>query len=241
MSAARSERFLSIARRYAARRVSRDLDGFEAAGLRETAELASRRPVLLVANHVAWWDSFVCLLIDRALGTEGYALMEEANLRRLPFFSWVGAIPLDPARPARGLRLGGRLLDRPGRAVWVFAQGEQRPAHLRPLGFAGGVELLARLAPDAALVPVALQYAFLESQRPAAFASLGPPVSSGSEPGGLTQRLEAAVADQLEQIDGRLRGDGAGFEAVVPRRGGPPEAGAGARLLAALRPPVRRG
>lgn len=225
--------FLGLARRYARRRVARELDGLVVAGLDAAREAVRAAPVILAANHVAWWDVFLLVLLDEALGTDGFALMDQGNLARLRFFGWLGAIPLDVRRPLGGLRVAARLLDRPGRAVWIFPQGRQRPAHLRPLGFASGVATLTRLAPAATVIPVGVTYAFRESPHPAALVSLGRP--RRSDPGrypGIVAEVEGAVEAELSRIDGHLRGRPAGFDALIAPRGAGAPAGLGSRLLA---------
>jgi 1-acyl-sn-glycerol-3-phosphate acyltransferase len=230
----RSPWFLGLVRRYARRTVARELDGLMVDGLERTRLEAARRPVILAANHVAWWDPFLLVTLDEALGTEGHALMDAANLDRLRFFSRIGCVPIDAANPRPGLRDAARLLDRPGRTLWIFPQGRLRPAHLRPLDFRGGVQLLARQAPQAAVVPVGVQYAFGEGRYPAAYAAFGAPLEAsavGARDG--LGRLEAAVAERLARIDRHLAGEGE-METLVAGRGGRADEGAGARLLSAL-------
>lgn len=227
----RSPRLLALARRYARRRIARGLDGLYVAGLEAAREEARRAPVVLAANHVGWWDSFLVVALDQALGTEGYALMDAASIRRLPFFARLGALPIDRGESATwraGMREGAARLDRPGRALWIFPQGEHRPAHLRPLGFAGGIGVLARLAPHARIVPVAIQYAWRERPVPAAYADLGPALDArGLAPGA----VEAAVEAGLARIDRALAGAAPPPSALVEGRGGSPERGLGARLI----------
>jgi 1-acyl-sn-glycerol-3-phosphate acyltransferase len=231
----RSPAFLRITRPYVRRRLSRGLDGLYAAGVDAARDVARTRPVILAANHVGWWDSFLVVALDEALGTEGYALMDAESVRRLPFFARLGALPLDRSGTSTaraGLREAAAKLDRAGRALWIFPQGHHRPAHLRPLGFQGGVSLLARLAPDAAVVPIAFQYAWGEQPAPAAWAHLGTPVDAR----GLdVARLERAVEDGLARIDAALAGTEPAFPALVRPRVRSPEGGIGARLLGGRR------
>ncbi len=239
--------FLLLARRYARRRLARSLDGLRAAGVEEARRAAREGPVILAANHVCWWDPFLVVALDEALGTEGYALMDAAGLRGLPFFARLGAIPLDRASPARmraGLRAAAALLDRPGRAVWMFPQGRLRPAHLRPLELHPGIGLLARLAPRAAVVPVAFQYAFSEQPAPMALARFGapvPPETAAGPHGG--ERLERALEAALDGIDAALAGAAPPLPVLVPSRLRRADAGVGSRLLGRWGAPgeARRG
>ncbi len=232
---ARTPWFLAVARRYVRRRLAHGLDGFRAAGLDRARQAAAAGPVILAANHVSWWDPFLVVALDEALGTEGYALMDAGNLGGLPFFARLGAIPLDRSTPARlraGLRAGAALLDRPGRAVWMFPQGRLRPAHLRPLGIHPGIALLARLAPGASVVPIAFQYAFGEHPAPSALAWLGEPIPPriAASPEG-TALLEIAMEAGLREIDAALAGDAPPMPELVRSRLRRPDEGLGSRVL----------
>ena len=227
----RSPWFLALARRYARRRLARGLDGLYVAGLDAARAEARRRPIILAANHVGWWDSFLVVAVDEALGTEGYALMDAESIRRLPFFARLGALPLERgghASTRAGLTLAAEKVDRPGRALWMFPQGRHRPAHLRPLGFEGGIRLLARRIPDASIIPTAIQYAWREQPGPAAFVHLGAALPAAEL---TTERIESAVEHGLGEIDAMLAGQRAPFPALVRGRTRTPERGVGARLL----------
>ena len=136
--------FFSLARRYVRRKFARSFDGIHVAGLEQARALVAREPLILAATHVAWWDALFAIAMADLLGGESYCLMDADNLRRLPFFGWVGAVPLDRSSPKRALRdmkAAATLLDRPGRVLWIFPQGRQRPSHLRPLDLQPGRSL----------------------------------------------------------------------------------------------------
>jgi len=222
---------LSLARRYARRRARRELDGVWVAGLDEARALAAAGPVIFAATHVSWWDAFMVVLADTALGTTSHCLMDAENLARLPFFGWIGAIPIDRSGGSKaraGLRRAAELTAAPHAALWIFPQGRQRPAHLRPLGLQPGVELLARLC-KAPVVPVSLSYQFREGERPAALLRFGAPLSGG----GLAE-LEGALIAGLDEIDSFVdQGPAAApaFSALVSGPAAPSQDGLGARIL----------
>ena len=204
----RREAFLRLARPYARRRVARGLDGLWVSGLAEARAALAQRPLIFVANHVAWWDALLLLPLDEALGGLGWAVMDSRNLRRLRFLGWVGALPLDRSSPDRSrdcLQSCAALLDRPGRAMWIFPQGRQRPAHLRPLDLRPGLQTLhATSAVD--LVAVSIDYVFLERARPAAVVRFSAPISGrdvGAE--ALLPAVEDAILDGLAIIDDAVR------------------------------------
>lgn len=240
--------FLAVARRYARRRVGRGLDGLWVAGLDEARAALSDRPLIFAANHVAWWDVLLLVVLDEALGGLGWALMDSRNLRGLPFLGWLGALPLDRSSPDRGsqcLRNSVELLDRPGRALWIFPQGRQRPAHLRPLDLKRGLQTMHDHNP-ADVVAVSLNYVFLERNRPAAIVRFAPPIRTAvGKP--LLPAVNSALLDGLAAIDTasiaatdgrRARTDPRhplpGFTALVRPAGWSAESGLGSRALQAL-------
>lgn len=230
---ARSRTALALARPYIRRRLRRAFDGLFVEGLESARELAARQPLLVAANHVCWWDALTILAIDEPLGIESHCLMDAENLRRMPFFGWVGAVSLDrrsPRSSVRDLAAATRALDRAGRSLWIFPQGRQRPAHIRPLGLEPGVAWLANRT-GAAVLPLSLNYLFREAPQPTIVASFGrplaPPGRSSREKATWLLDLERALIQGLERGD-RFAMSGTGsFEALVaPRRStGVPAAG----------------
>ncbi len=196
--------FLHHARRYARRRIAHGLDGLWVSGLDECRSALADRPLLFAANHVAWWDPLLLLVLDEALGGVGWAVMDAENLRKLPFLGWVGALPLDRSssdHSRRCLEASAALLDRPGRSLWIFPQGRQRPGHLRPLDLKPGMQILhASRAVD--VVAVSVNYVFLETDGPAAVVRFSAPMP-GAEVAGhaLLPAVESAMLDGLAAID----------------------------------------
>ncbi|MCA9653923.1 MAG: lysophospholipid acyltransferase family protein, partial [Myxococcales bacterium] len=170
---------------------------------REHLQQALRRgPVLVVSNHSSWWDPIVALVLStRIVPSDAHALMEAANLRRRPFFALVGAFGVDRGSRrdgARAVRHAVSLLDRPGRLVWIFPQGEERPLHERPLVFHPGAARVAERAPAATVLPVALAYAFGAREAPELLVSIGAPLPAEGSAARARDAQAAAVLAELE-------------------------------------------
>jgi len=184
------------------RRLRRTFD-VRVAGLAEVTEVARAHPIVLLANHTSWWDALVALVVSaRVLQLDAFALMESDNLQRLRFFGLAGAVGFhrgDPRDGARVIRHGAALLDRPGRALWIFPQGEQRPATELPRFQGGGVRI-ARLA-GAWIVPVALRYGFGTGPRPELSVACGRPLPpDAADP---NEQACADVTRLLAELDAR--------------------------------------
>ncbi len=187
--------------------------GFERVGVRGLSNLTDalrEGPVVIVSNHVCWWDPLVALWVTARLAPhDSHAMMDAANLTKLPFFGLVGAFGVDRTNPSDGaaaMRYAARLLSEPGRSVWIFPQGAERPSTQRPLGFLRGSAEIARVA-KARTVPLALRYEFRGTERPHLFVDVGEafePVRNVEEGRLLHERR---VTDGLDRIDAALRAD----------------------------------
>src|SRR5262249_12927293 len=85
-------------------------------------------PLLAVANHPSWWDGYIALALSRHYGRARYLMVDEAQLRRYPFFAWAGCFSVDrndPRETARSLSYAANLLaTERAPLLWLFPQGE---------------------------------------------------------------------------------------------------------------------
>jgi 1-acyl-sn-glycerol-3-phosphate acyltransferase len=176
-------------------------------------------PLVVAAQHVAWWDPIVLFHLSRTrFDGVHYTMMEEANLARLRFFGRLGAFGID--RSSRGETLAAARyalarLAEPGARVWVFPQGRLAPADVRPLGCEPGAAWLAAHA-RVPVVAVALRYEFLDAQFPQAFVSFGPPRLVEALSPDPVDALLTAEADTLR--DAIIRRDLSSFDLAVRGR-----------------------
>lgn len=193
---------------HARKRLTESFGAVRIAGLDRARAALERGPVVAVSNHTSWWDPLVILwLTEEVLRADCYAMMDARNLRRLPFFGLVGAFGVeldDPRDGALAMRYAVKLLDRPGRAVWVFAQGRERLVTARPLGFLRGAAEVSRVA-KAPSLPVAFRYEFGGEERPTLYVSVGDPIAPSRDVAALRDAQEAAVTALLDALDADLR------------------------------------
>lgn len=182
--------------------------------------LRGNRPLLLASNHVSWWDAFTLRELHRALRPDAplYTVMLESELRRFPFFRWLGAVGVEPGRPSSLLRcvrfLTARAAERRDLVVLFFPQGRIWPSHRRPLGFEGGAALLARTL-GAVVLPVAQHVEPLSRVRPTAMISVGEPLEAEEVEG----ELEGRVEEEADRILAFLARHGEAAARVWPRAG----------------------
>lgn len=188
-------------------------------GLHTLREAAREAPVLVIANHSSWWDPLVALWLGETQleGAETYGMMNADNLRRLRFFRWMGCFGVDRSSRrdgARATRYAIDLLRRRGNVVWVFPQGEEQPPHV-PLQFELGAAGIAKRAPAAHVVPVALAFVFEGDERPHVYVSIGAPLSTDDAADRDAQAH--AVDDERRRIQQELETRSAAFDVVLER------------------------
>jgi 1-acyl-sn-glycerol-3-phosphate acyltransferase len=161
-------------------------------------------PLLLVANHVSWWDGFALLDVRERIRPRApfRVVMTEAELRRFPFFRLLGCLPV-----REGSRVSIRTLLRTLGAirahdptsifVW-FPQGAIWPSFRRPLGFRRGIERVARRLAPVTVLPVGIHCEPLNRRRPTFFVSVGAPMDPALAAS--TAAIEAAVGTCLDGI-----------------------------------------
>lgn len=204
IEAKKSRWFTSWFTRHARRRIGDRFAAVWVHGIDATRDAARQSPLLVVCNHTSWWDSLLVLLLSREIGSDTYALMDARNLRRFRFFRRLGGFGAELDRPgdvARALRYAEGLLDQPGNAVWIFPQGVERPATVRPLGFHGGSAVLSSRARKARVVPLAIRLEFGRDEQPDVFLSFGAPVARQEHRRAEVAAQEQAVSAELDRIE----------------------------------------
>ena len=184
-------------------------------------------PLIFYLNHPSWWDGYMAHVLSRMVLADrfqSFGMMDERELRRFRFFTWIGAFSVNRQDARAALAsvayISRMLAERRDRALAIFPQGEITPNDRRPLTMFSGMAHVAQRAGGATLWPVALRYEFRGEQRPEVFIRAGPahPAPADYDTHALTadagQRLTAAcdalrdevMSGQLEAYRVLLRG-----------------------------------
>jgi len=162
-------------------------------------------PVILIPNHVSWWDGFFCFEVQNKLrpGSGIYSLMLESELKKFPILRKIGCFGMEPGNPASVRRAFTQFRDlvaiNPYRTLTFFPQGKITPLRQRPLGFLRGIETLAKMIGRVQYVPIGLHIEPMTSEKPTAFICTGKPFDSiNSDVNHKT--LEAEVTRLLDHV-----------------------------------------
>ena len=170
----------------------------------------ARTPRLVIyMNHPSWWDAAVIPVMLARLfpGRPGFAPIDERMTRRYAFMPRIGAfgVEQDSRRGAAlFLATAARALQRPDAILVITAQGRFVDARVRPLGLAPGLAHLIGHAPDAVLVPLAVDYPFWDERKPELLMRFGSPSRASDllplDPHGRTAALERALAATMDGL-----------------------------------------
>lgn len=166
-------------------------------------------PIVVYANHPAWWDAVLFIVLAGRLFPERacFAPIDAAMLRKYAIFGRIGAFGVDLASPrgaAAFLRESGAILADPGHALWVTPQGRFVDPRQRPLGLRPGIAHLAELAPEAWFLPLAIEYCFWNERGAEALVGFGSPLTARKllrhDRADRLTVLEAALTMALDQL-----------------------------------------
>ncbi len=187
-------------------------------------------PVIFCSTHTGWWDGYMTFVCNsRVFKHNGYLMMEEENLARYPFLTWVGVFGVDRHNPRAALAsieyIVEKLKNKQGASLWMFPQGTITHPDRRPLRLYGGVANIVRRLGLCAVVPVAMRYEFLMEQAPDAFIRIDAPLIFDIEEArlssqGINKRLEEALTATAGRLhDDVMSGRAEGYKRALGGRG----------------------
>lgn len=170
---------------------------------------AADGPLIVYSNHPAWWDAAVYVLAGARLfpAHESYAPIDRAMLARYGVLGRMGAFGIDLDSPRGGasfLAAASDILAGPTRVLWITAQGRFADCRERPLGLRPGIAHLPDIAPDALILPLAIEYAFWAERGAEACIAFGAPLRARDlldlPRAQRRERLEAELTRTLDRL-----------------------------------------
>ena len=191
------------------RRIRKTFSAVHIKNLERLQHAVDAGPTLVVSNHLCWWDPmFIIVIGHRLVRADAYAMMDAKNLQRLPFLGRIGGfgVELDNPRDSkRILKYTAGLLDAPGRLVWIFPQGEERPSTAPIDDFKRGAALVAAMARVPNIVPVGIRYEFRSLPAPEAYMAVGEPLPFDLNVKNGRAAQQEGVIKALREIDTFIR------------------------------------
>ena len=109
------------------------------------------RPVLLLQNHISWWDGFWALYLNMKIFHKKFHFMMLAEqLNKYWFFKYTGGYPVMKGTRSilETLDYTGKLLSDKNNLVLIFPQGEIQSLYQNRIRFENGVSKIIRDNPD---------------------------------------------------------------------------------------------
>jgi len=167
---------------YSRRLLKKHFTGFYRAN--DYPPVTEGRPLLILPNHISWWDGFFIDFVCRQFITrKPFLMMLEEQLRRYWFFQKVGAYSINPHLP-RGIMEAARytqdVLKDPNHFVIIYPQGEIEPFEKRPLTLKRGLQLFIKETPAAQVLPVGFRIQYYNQKHPAVIVRFGESLTAGA-------------------------------------------------------------
>src|SRR5947209_1482467 len=158
--------------------------------------LRSSGPLVVYLNHPSWWDPITCLQLALRLMPQRlhYAPIDAEALKQYPFFRKLGffGVQAGTLRGAREFVAAGEAILRDSKAcLWITAQGRFADVRERPVKLMTGITHF-----EIPVVPLALEYTFLEERNPIALARFGEALG----PRCSVAQLEKALTSCMDKI-----------------------------------------
>ncbi len=137
-------------------------------------------PLVIYANHSAWWDALVGLVLKDEFLSErrAFAPIDAAMLVRYQFFRKLGFFGVEQGT-RRGavqfLRNAKTILREPSSLLVITPQGRFADVRERPVRFAAGLGHLATRVERAVFLPMAVEFVFWEERLPEILVRFGEP------------------------------------------------------------------
>ncbi len=104
-------------------------------------------PVLIISNHISWWDGFWAMNLNLKLfNRKFYFMMLEEQLRKYWFFNYTGGYSIHKKSRSvvESINYTSDLLNNPKNIVLIFPQGKIQSMHKQWFEFESGIEKILK-------------------------------------------------------------------------------------------------
>ena len=118
--------------------------------------IAKDKSILLIGNHISWWDGFFAFHLNRKIfHKDAHVMMLREQLIKRKFLSKIGAFSIDPGKRnmINSIQYGNNILKNPKNLLLLFPQGEIRSMHQHQLMFEEGwIKILNKIDQDVQII-----------------------------------------------------------------------------------------
>ncbi len=170
--------------------------------------ISQNTPLVVYLNHASWWDPLVMMWLGAHCyaGRAQFGPMDSKQLERYGIFKHMGVFGVEKGTLAGArtfLRTSRALLAQPGAMLWLTPQNRFADVRERPLRIASGLAHLAVMEPEAAFVPLAIEYGFGQERFPEIILQFGP-VQHGHALGESSAHARASLEASLQATQDAL-------------------------------------
>lgn len=103
---------------------------------------AGNHSLLLLSNHISWWDGFWALYLNTQIfGKKFHFMMDEKELKKRWLFNYSGGYSISGNKSMfESISYTGKLLENPGNLIVIYPQGKLYSSHTQEIQFKRGVE-----------------------------------------------------------------------------------------------------
>lgn len=131
------------------------------------------KSILVIANHVSWWDGFWIMLLNlKIIKRKFHFMMLEEQLKKHWYFSYTGGYSVKKKSRSilESISYTTELIQNPKNMVLMFPQGAIHSIHNDAVVFEKGVErIIKKTAPDTQIVFVANLIDYFSDSKPNLF------------------------------------------------------------------------
>ncbi|HKJ34547.1 MAG TPA: lysophospholipid acyltransferase family protein [Balneolales bacterium] len=179
---------------------------FKNVWIQQEYQPASDSQTVYFINHTTWWDGIIPLLLNEYIfHQKARAMMEDKQLRKYPFFKYIGAFSVnktDPLKAIASLRYAMNSLQEKNTSLFIYPEGKLIPEYVNHLTFEPGIGWLYDHCPNCDFVPITISILMLRGSQPDLFIKIGQPVKKESKDSNVnsTSFLEQCLTEELKRL-----------------------------------------
>lgn len=131
-----------------------------------------QRPVLVICNHISWWDGFWIMYLNlKILHRKFHFMMLEDQLKKYWFFNYSGGFSVQKKSRSviESLNYTIELLNDKENMVLIFPQGKIHSLHNSNIKFEKGLEWISNKTNDIQILQVANLVDYFSQPKPSLF------------------------------------------------------------------------